>query len=175
MKYCIILLALILYSCSKTFDDYGYYGEGSAMLNNLIFEGKTKTVYNVGFCYPDSCLAIIINNNYGIGLKQGDILINFLPRKIGKFELRPEVSEVSDHLYQFSYWVMNGDEFIGSYHIYDKDTSNWVIINKLNFKTGEVSGSFQAKVERDPYWQSLGYPLDTIIFKNGKFYGKVNK
>ncbi len=178
MKYYIILLVVIFsisYSCNKAFDEYGYYGVGSALFNNQMFDGKTRILYENGFCKPDSCISIKVDNEDGEGLMQGRIILSFVPLKTGKFELEPDSSVLSDHLYQVTYVVGVDDLFFGTYHIYQKDTSNWIIINKFNLQTGDVNGSFQATVVRSPNWLSVGQKPDTIRFSNGKFYGKIYK
>lgn len=172
-KSFLFIFFLLTISCSKTFDENGFYGEGSANLNKLMFSGSTRIAYNDEFCLPDTCISIQIKGDNIKG--GGTIVMNFIPQKLGKFALDPEFIEPEDHLYQFSYYQGADDVLSGSYHIYEIDTSNWIIINKINFKTGDVKGRFQATVIKDKFWLPPNYIPDTLRFTNGEFYGRIFK
>ena len=79
-----------------------------------------------------------------------------------------------DTLYNFSYQEFKGDAALENYSIIEADSNNYVEIKELNMKTGDVRGSFQARVISDSSWPSNGSIPDTIDITNGSFYGKIN-
>lgn len=174
-----LLFFICIFSCQKedVFDQYGSYGEGTAQLNGIAYKGKVTTIFDVIRYKPDTCLGINILRRNQSGEARAYISIDRIPLKIGKFLIPYTLVGVENHKkYELSYaeFTGDGDEATGNYRTYQADTTNWVNIKKLDVKTGDIEGSFQATVVRMKSYTPLGAIPDTIRITEGNFFGKIN-
>ena len=174
-----LLLFFCIFSCQKEdiFDQYGSYGEGTAQLNGISYKGKVTTIFDVTRCKPDTCLGINLLRRNQSGEARAYISIDRIPLKIGKFLIPYTLVGVDNHKnYEMSYaeFSDDGDVPTGNYKTYQADTTNWVYIKKLDVKTGDIEGTFQATVVRTESYTPIGAIPDTIRIIDGKFFGKIN-
>ncbi len=177
MKRMYILLTIIsILSCEKNsiFDDDGFYGEGKARFDDVEWKGNTGIFKAKKYCFPDTCVGIVIDGYNEARSVRSNIIINQVFLKTGKFYFNPIYPTFKDTLYRFSYHEFSGDAVVGVYNIIEADSNNYVEIKELNLKTGDVRGIFQARVISDSSWPSNGSIPDTIDITNGSFYGKIN-
>ncbi|MBK8643710.1 MAG: hypothetical protein IPN15_16335 [Saprospiraceae bacterium] len=177
MKRLYILLTIIsILSCEKNsiFDNDGFYGEGKAKLDEVEWKGNTGIFKAKKYCFPDTCVGIVIDGFNEARSVRSNIIINQVFLKTGKFYFNPIYPTFKDTLYRFSYHEFSGDAVVGVYNIIEADSNNYVEIKELNMKTGDVRGSFQARVISNSDWPSNGSLPDTIDITNGSFYGKIN-
>ncbi len=175
----LLLFFVCIFSCGKdgVFDQYGNYGEGSAQLNGVPFEGSVGTYGANNYCPPDTCVTIKIVYKNKEGFNRGDITIERVQLKTGKFQIyfSPKFPfEKGNYAITYSEQTDDGDVFSALYQTYQADTSNWVNIKKLNLKSGDIEGAFQATVIRNKVWVLPGGIQDTIKISDGKFFGKIN-
>ena len=171
-----LLTILTILSCEKNsiFDDDGFYGEGKAKLDEVEWKGSTGIFKAKKYCFPDTCVAILVEGYNKTRSVRSKIIINQVFLKTGKFYFNPIYPTFKDTLYRFSYHEFSGDAVVGVYNIIEADSNNYVEIKELNLKTGDVRGIFQARVISDSSWPSNGSIPDTIDITNGSFYGKIN-
>jgi hypothetical protein len=168
--------ALLFYTCKKEpiFDEYGFSGEGTAMLNGTPWKGVAGIFPTSVFCKPDTCIAIKLLY-YEADALRGDITINHIPLSTGKKTLNyiwPRYAQINNKI-GYGEFTSDGDVITGSYYVYEQNDANFVDITELNLETGDVRGSFQAVVVRDSFWTADGAIPDTIRITNGSFYGKI--
>jgi len=172
----ILILILAVSSCEKDdiFDGIGFYGEGTAILNGVGWNGKTGVFPSKNYCAPDTCIGILIQKYNDIGELRGKILIDYVSLKVGKFQLNPIEPWYLDTFYRISYheFTADGDVITGDYSLKLSDPNYYLEILELNRHTGDIRGKFSAKVVRDTAF--IGSFPDTITIKDGNFYGKIN-
>lgn len=179
-RYSFICLVLLLFvvACKKDsiFDEYGFYGEGSAMLNGKPWKGITGVFPKKNFCSPgDTCLAISLLYYNDHGALRSIITFDVIPLNLGKHTINyvwPTWEEIEYRLI-YSEYVFDGDVTTGGYHVYEQNDANYLNLTELNVQTGDVRGEFQAVVVRDSMWTPAGYAPDTIRITDGSFYGKI--
>lgn len=180
-KVNIFILAICIFctNCTKEsiFDQKGYFGQGTALLNNNPYSGNVGVFFNTYQCFPDTCITLKIVYSNQFGEKRKDITIGKMPLKTGKFQIN--YSPFSPFVY--GYYTMTyselsdeGDVLTGLYRPYQLDTANWINIRKLDVKTGDIEGEFQASVLRSPGLTPSGEIQETVKIKEGKFFGKIN-
>ena len=175
----LLFFSLLILSCQKEdiFDQYGSYGEGTAQLNGISYKGKVTTIFDVNRCKPDTCLGINILRRNQSGEARAYISINRVLLKIGKFLIPYVIPGVLNHEnYELAYaeFTDDGDVPTGYYLTCQADTANWVNIKKLDIKTGDFEGTFQATVVRTESYTPIGAIPDTIRITEGNFFGKIN-
>ncbi len=180
MKKFIILLIFAYVACQKDdiFDDIGFYGEGTALLNGVEWKGKTGIfpLNDPRFvnCLPDTCISILIQKYNDIGELRSKVLFHKIPLKIGLYLFNPIEPSFLDTFYRISYseFTSDGDVVTGRYSLKEADSSYFLEIIELNKQSGDIRGKFHAKVVRDTAF--IGTFPDTITIENGNFYGKIN-
>ena len=172
----VLLNIMSILSCEKNsiFDNDGFYGEGKARLDEVEWKGSTGIFKAKKYCFPDTCVAILVEGYNKARSVRSKILIDQVFLKTGKFYFNPIYPTYLDTLYNFSYQEFKGDAVLENYSIIEADSNNYVEIKELNMKTGDVRGSFQARVISNSGWPSNGSIPDTIDITNGSFYGKIN-
>lgn len=169
--------ALLLTGCQKEsiFDEYGFYGEGTAWLNGNPWNGITGVFRAKRFCEPDTCVAVKLLYINQSGALRGDITLDFIPLQTGKYALGYTSPTWEDVRYKLTYstWASDGDVLTGIYDIFEQNDENYVEITELNRKTGDIKGRFQAVVVRDSLWTLSGATPDTIRITDGSFYGRI--
>ncbi len=186
MKKFIILLIFAFTACEKDdiFDDIGFYGEGTALLNGVEWKGKTGVFAlldsKLKNCLPDTCIGVLIQHYNNANELRSKILIDFVPLKLGKFQLNLKPNKFDqfgfqlDTTFQFSYheYTSDGDVVTGYYKLINSDPDYYLNVQELNRHTGDIRGIFRARVVRDTSF--IGTFPDTITIENGSFYGKIN-
>ena len=178
-----LLLLLPLITCRKDhiFDEHGFYGEGTALMNGVPWSGKTGVFFKTGvwadFCYPDTCVAIHLFHRNQNGELRGKLTLNHVPLRTGKQTLNYTWPLSKDVLCQLSYSIFtsDGDVIIGDYSVFEQNDDNYLDITELNLKTGAINGKFQATVVRDSFWTFPGHQPDTIRITDGTFWGRIYK
>lgn len=175
-KWNILLLIISTLSCEKNsiFDEFGYYGEGKVILNDIEWKGKIGVFKAKKYCFPDTCVAIIIEGYNESRAVLSKIVIDQVFLKTGRFLLNPIYPSYNDTLYKLSYVEFIGDMAFSAYSIIQADSNNYIEIKELNMKTGDIKGSFQARVISNTSWPGNGSIPDTIDIKDGSFYGRIN-
>lgn len=173
----LVLLVLALSTCRKEegFDEYGFFGEGTAYLNGAAWSGKTGVFFTDVFCAPDSCIGIKLLYRNKNGYLRGDITLNHVPLQVGRQTLN-YAWPVSQDVYcalSYSTWADDGDIVTGDYSVFEQNDSNYLEILELNLKTGDISGRFQAAVARHEFWTPAGQVPDTIRITEGVFRGRI--
>ena len=172
-----LLLLLSLTTCRKDsiFDVYGFYGEGSAKLNDIPWTGKTGVFFTDVFCKPDSCIGIVLIHRNQYGELRGKITLDHVPLHAGRQTLNYAWPVSEDVLCALSYseWASDGDVVTGDYSVFEQNDDNYLDITDLNLKTGDISGKFQATVVRHEFWTPAGQQPDTIRITEGTFIGKI--
>ncbi len=178
-----LLLLFVFTTCRKdsVFDEHGFYGEGTALMNSAPWSGKTGVFFKTGvwadFCSPDTCIAIKIQHKNQNGELRGDLTLNHVPLRTGRQTLNyvwPTHGDVFCKL-TYSEWVADGDVTTGGYFVFEQNDDNYLEITGINLKTGDISGMFQATVVRDSFWTFAGYQPDTIRITEGTFKGRIFK
>lgn len=177
--FLLIIILNINYACKKenNFDPDGYYGEGTALLNGKPYKGKVGIFNSNNLCKPDTCIGINIDYFNEYGEKRGDITIDIVFLKTGKFQLGyvyPFWTPYGPYSLTYGELAGDGDVVTGVYFTFQKDSANWLNIKKLDLKSGEISGDFQATVVRAVSFTPKGQIPDTIKITNGSFLGKIN-
>ncbi|MBK8956816.1 MAG: hypothetical protein IPM34_14860 [Saprospiraceae bacterium] len=175
-----LILILAVSSCEKDdiFDDIGFYGEGTALLNGVEWKGKTGIfpLNDPRFvnCLPDTCISILIQKYNDIGELRSKVLLNKVPLRLGKFQFNPIEPSFLDTIYRITYseFTSDGDVVTGIYSLKEADSSYFLEIIELNKQSGDIRGKFRAKVVRDTAF--IGTFPDTINIEDGNFYGKIN-
>ena len=178
-KTIFLLLTLTFLFCKKEslFDSHGFYGEGSAKINGEEWIGKTG-IFDAGkYCKTDSCFAIVLYKYNELGQLRGTIVIDRIALKVGKFQFNPE-PVYNDTSYSISFGEFHDDGDVASvpHRLFEADPNYYLEIKELNNETGDISGTFRAKLVRkdiDPSIFNGKYP-DTITIEDGNFFGNIN-
>ena len=188
MKIIIILFVILgISSCKKdsVFDDFGFYGEGTALVNKVEWKGKTgifpKNNPLFNNCLPDTCFSLLIINENKYDGTTNNILIDRFFLKVGKFQFNkqrydPIAQMYIDTTFSFSYGtsIAGGEIVTGLYRLVKTDINNYFEIKEFNKFTGDIKGSFKARVVRDLFSTASGAIPDSLDIENGSFYGKIN-
>ena len=170
-------VALLVIACKKdfVFDEYGYYGEGTAYLNGQPWSGLTGIFPTKNYCEPDTCIGVKLLYYNQNGALRGDITIDDIPLVVGKHTLNYIWPTWEDIAYRLIYtkFTSDGDVVTGTYHVFEQSNDNFLNITEINVRTGDIKGGFQAVVVRDSLWTPLGQKPDTIKITDGSFYGKI--
>jgi len=177
-KTIFLLLTLTFLFCKKEslFDSHGFYGEGSAKINGEDWKGKTG-VFDAGkYCKTDSCFSIVMYKYNEFGQLKGKIVIGRIALKVGKFQFNPE-PVYNDTSYTISFGEYHVDDVASTPHrLFEADPNCYFEIKELNKETGDISGTFRAKLVRkdiDPSIFDGKYPY-TITIEDGNFFGNIN-
>jgi hypothetical protein len=174
---CCFLFALLLVTCryDSIFDEYGFYGEGTAKMNGQTWGGKAGIFPSTDWCKTDTCIAIKILRSNSEGFLRNDLTFDHIPLKKGRKTFNYRWSVYKDALYKLTYseWGSDGDVITGGYYVYEQNDENFLEITHLDLKTGDIRGIFQATVVRGSSWTPLGRQSDTIRIRDDSFYGKI--
>lgn len=178
-KYFLFMIATIVFSCDECemesiFDDIGFYGIGTALINGSSWKGKTGVFKSKVYCEPDTCISLLIlhyNSNMELRSK---ILVDQIPLTTGIFAFNKIEPPYADTTYRLTYseYAEDGDVITGYYKLAYADPEFYIDIKELNKVTGDIRGNFKAKVVRDTAF--IGPLPDTINIENGEFFGKIN-
>ena len=133
MKKCLFfaMFLLLIVSCKKDrfFDEYGLYGEGTALLNGHPWRGQTFIGTSENFCSPtDTCYTIQLAYFNQYDEARGRITFNLIPLKLGRHTFNyvwPFYEEIENRL-TYSEWGADGDVITGSYHVFEQNDDNYV-------------------------------------------------
>lgn len=169
-----LTMAVFFVHCKKEsdFDEFGYSGKGTALLNRMYWSGSSYFFPNASTCAPDTCITIGFHY-FENGYVCGNISIQYVPLSVGKKKLgyAPNFEKVNN---KFLYSTIEGGDLVtGIYQIYEESEDNFVDITAYNAETGDIKGSFQATVVMISAFTPQGAVPDTIRITNGDFYGKV--
>jgi hypothetical protein len=179
MKKTLIYIAFfsIFWACKKeeTFDEFGFLGEGQALVNGVEWKAKAGATSAISTVYcQDTCLiGIVLENLDSDGILRSKIVLNFFEKEEGRTicnYVKPTWTRAKNKI---TYYAQSDDVFTGAYYITKKDSSNFLEITKLDEKTWDIEGNFEATVVRDSLFTPKGFAPDTIKIRNGFFRSRV--
>jgi len=178
----IAIVIILLCQCTKEslFDEYGGYGKAQATTNGKSWNATPRILLDSRYL-PDSFITIQLNNG-DIHAKKSEIYFSKVPLKTGHYLFNPYNFNPNSFKYDTICGISAADlsggggeyTIIGYYLLQTpSDSSNYLDIKELNLKTGDIKGSFRARLTMDSAWTWPGIPPDTLLIENGSFYGKI--
>lgn len=182
-KYLIILVCLIIISCSKELEDTGtstisYWGEASVLKNSklweseLVYGGNHPSQEDSLLHHPGLVISIETFNASGYPIER--LGFNEIPCEVGKFALFEGDPNQVDFPTASYITIQDGfGDVLGDVYRVVNNSDNFIEIFSL--ENNEVKANFELFMVRDTSRRKVNFNSpDSINFRDGFFHTKLN-
>ena len=187
IQFIALLLAICLIAaCNKDKNPISpyYWGNVNAQKNGIDWAANPKNwtlaisgwVDIRGSRLKKDTFALLIDKFNENNEKREHIGINNIPAKIGKYSIYLNgginYDQDSVTMAAFTLKAEDGDVLVGYYNVLES-VQNYISVEALDTVKNEVKGKFNITfINKYP---KAGLPPDTIRFKNGSYFTRINK
>jgi len=159
--------------CTKDKINPNYSGKATATVNGVYWEAKVRAVFLPR--YPGNVFMSFDAFDESDILRQTLVLNNISPLMDSTFLIENPVHDSTNIILNSnpssSFYKSNDDLLLEVYNVLESH-SRWIIIDRYNSATNEISGRFELSLVRDTSWSNS--PPDTLTYVKGTFFGIVS-